>query len=74
LLEVEVEERLGEGVEHLGGRADVDDGVDVVGRALGMLTTLGAVEVDQLPAHERPAGRDLLVEVHQTVPRGGLPG
>jgi hypothetical protein len=41
LLEVEVEERLGEGVEHVGGRADVDDGVDAVGRALGMLTTPG---------------------------------
>jgi hypothetical protein len=31
------------------------------------------VEVDQLPAHERPAGRDLLVEVRQAFARSSRP-
>jgi hypothetical protein len=67
--EAEVDQDLGEGFEHVRVRADVDDGVNVVGGSLRCRASLGAQEVDQLTADQRPAVVEVPVQVHQAVPR-----
>jgi hypothetical protein len=54
--------------ENLGHAPDIEDGVDVRSRAIGIDASLGAVQVHHLAAYEGPSVRDLLGKPEQAQP------
>jgi hypothetical protein len=54
-LEPEVSQSPGKSLQHLRVSPYVDHGVGVIRRSLGELATLGAVQMNELTADERPS-------------------
>ena len=66
--ESDVGQCAGEPVQEVRVRADVDHGVDIVGRTQWSLAAFGAVQVHELAADEGPPVVEALVQVEQCEP------
>jgi hypothetical protein len=66
--EAQYDQGAGENLENVRIGTDVDNGIDVVGRARWSVAMLCAMQVDHLAADESPPVVEPLVEIHDAMP------